>query len=234
MILYGTRRPRAPLTKIRPSTLADAGIIGPILFMTVLLAQDLLRSEYDPLAVGLSPLRMGPYGWVQSVNFVVLGIAMIAFSAGLHRGVHGFGAGFIGPAILTWSGVALVFAGVFPLRESTEGFGYQPDALYAVNNSSLGLSLSIGLIVLSRRLTRDTRWRSLAPLTLTTGVAVLVMAMSTNFLAVLEPWYGLMRRATFLAWSIAIVVLGLRLRRLGKDAGIRSEPRAVPGQRQPF
>lgn len=63
--------------KALPGRLAVAGIVGPIVFMVVLLVQDLLRSDYDPLAEGPTSPRVGSYGWVQSVNFLVLGLLMI-------------------------------------------------------------------------------------------------------------------------------------------------------------
>lgn len=200
------------------SGLAVAGIIGPILFLVVFLAQDLLRGDYDPLAEGPTSGRVGPFGWVQSVNFVVLGLLMIAFAVGLHRGVRAARAGVAGPAIVAWVGVALVVAGAFPLREAAGGFGYEPNVVYGVNNSiSFGLGLGLGLIVLSRRFTRDARWRDLATFALAIGVAVLVMSVSTSVL--LEPGqsgYGLMRRATLAVWSLGIIVLALRLRRVAQ------------------
>jgi hypothetical protein len=191
--------------------------------MVVLLAQDLLRGDYDPLAVGLSPPRVGPYGWVQSVDFVALGLPTIAFAVGLHLGVRPAKAGVVGPAIVAWDGVALVVAGAFPLREAAEGSGYQPNVLYGLNNTVFGLSLGIGLIVLSRRLARDANWRDLASSVLAMGIALLMLSVSTGVLAgsrgggqVLAPWYGLLRRVTVAAWLTGIVILGLRLRRVAR------------------
>jgi hypothetical membrane protein len=223
-----------PPAKAVPGGLAAAGVAGPILFMVVLLAQDVLRSDYDPLAVGLSPPRVGPYGWVQSVNFVVLGLLLIAFAVGLHLGVRPARAGVVGPAIVAWDGVALVVAGAFPLRTAAEGFGYQPNAVYGLNNTIFGLSLGIGPMVLSRRLARDASWHDLASYVLATGITVLLLSVGTGVLAgshggqVLAPWYGLLRRVTVAAWLMGIVIVALRLRRLARPGVTDSFVKGTP------
>jgi hypothetical protein len=50
--------------------LAWAGIVGPILFTVVFLAQEALRrDEFSPVAEPISALEVGPIGWVQQLNY---------------------------------------------------------------------------------------------------------------------------------------------------------------------
>jgi hypothetical protein len=49
--------------------------------------QGLLRPGYSFVASPVVALVAGPSGWVQDLNFVVLGAAMIAFAIGLQLGV---------------------------------------------------------------------------------------------------------------------------------------------------
>ena len=73
----------------RIALLAWAGIIGPVLFTVMFLAQDAFRiDEYSPLAEPVSALEAGPNGWIQQVNFVVFGVLTVAFAVGLHLGVR--------------------------------------------------------------------------------------------------------------------------------------------------
>jgi len=57
-----------------------AGIVAPPLFAAVVLAQDLLRPEFDPARRFISELAIGPLGWIQIANFLVLGAAIATFA----------------------------------------------------------------------------------------------------------------------------------------------------------
>jgi len=56
-------------------------------------------------------LVAGPSGWVQDVNFVVLGSLMIAFAIGLHPGVRPTRWAVLGPGLFALSGIGPVWAG---------------------------------------------------------------------------------------------------------------------------
>ena len=134
---------------------AIAGIVGPILFTVTFLVQGLFRlEEYDPVAEVISALEAGPGGWVQQVNFVVFGLLTIAFVVALHLGLRPTYWGFIGPSLLVLSGMALVSAAVFPLREDAAGVTYDP-GLHIVGGMTYFLSSALGLIVVSRQLAAD-------------------------------------------------------------------------------
>ena len=84
-----TRVTVAPATRRRSAlaALAWAGIVAPVLFTATFLAQEALRrDEFSPVAQPVSALEVGPYGWVQQVNFVVLGLLTMAHAIGLHEG----------------------------------------------------------------------------------------------------------------------------------------------------
>lgn len=74
------------------AALAAAGIAGPIMFAVVAVVQSLLRPDHSLVVDPISALAAGPSGWVQSVNFLVLGTLMIAYAIGLHLCVRPDGA----------------------------------------------------------------------------------------------------------------------------------------------
>jgi hypothetical membrane protein len=152
------------------SRLAWAGIIGPALFTVGFLGQEVFRvDEYSPLSEPVSALEAGPNGWVQQANFVVFGLLTVAFAVGLQFGVRRSRAGIVGPALLLISGIGLLLAAIFPLRQDAAGATYDPGG-HIVAGLVFFLSSAMGLIALSRRLARDPRWRGLATYTLTCGV----------------------------------------------------------------
>jgi hypothetical membrane protein len=183
---------------------AWAGIIGPLLFTATFLVQEAFRrEEYNPLAEPVSALEAGPHGWIQQINFVVFGLLTIAFAIGLNRGLRPTRTGIIGPALLLVSGLGLLHAAIFPLREDAAGVTYDP-GLHFIAGFTVFLSSPLGLIVLSRRLARDARWRGIATYTLIAGAAAFVGFAIGGTLVVpddapLHDWLGLYQRLVFLA-----------------------------------
>lgn len=201
--------------------LAWAGIVGPVVFTAAFLAQEAFRrGEYDPVAEVVSALEAGPSGWVQQVNFVVFGLLTIAFAVGLHRGVRPSRAGVVGPAMLVVSGIGGLLAAIFPLRE--DAFGQTVwSAGHTMAGTMFFLTSALGLVVVSRRLARDPRWRSLSTYTLATGIAGLAGFVAMGSLVIpddapLHDVAGLAQRALLLVVLPCRVVLSLRLLRLSR------------------
>lgn len=203
------------------SVSAWAGIIGPILFTAAFLGQEAFRrDEYNPLAEPVSALEAGPNGWLQQVNFVVFGILTIAFAVGVHRGVHPTKRGFVGPALLFVSGIGLLLAAALPLREDDSGVTYDPGG-HVVAGLMFFMTSAVGLIVLSRRLARDPRWRSLAAYVLVCGGLALAGFLAMGALvmpdeAALHDWAGLAQRILILVVLFPCrIILAARLLHLG-------------------
>jgi hypothetical membrane protein len=199
------------------SRLAWAGILGPVLFTATYMAQELFRrDEYSPVAEPVSALEAGPHGWVQQANFVVFGVLTLAFAVGLNRGVRQSRAGVVGPALLSVSGIGLLLAAVFPLREDAAGVTYDPGG-HVVAGVMFFLSSAVGLIAVSRRLTSDPRWRSIATYTLGSGLVALAGFVVMGLVAIpegapLHDWAGLAQRVVILvALFPARILLSLRL-----------------------
>jgi hypothetical membrane protein len=205
---------------------AWAGIIGPVLFTAAFMAQEAFRrGEYDPFAQPVSALEAGPNGWIQQLNFVVFGLLTIVFAVGLHRGLRATRAGIAGPALFFVSGIALLLAAAFPLREDAVGVTYDPGG-HVVSGFTFFLSNPLGLIVVSRRLARDTRWRSIASYTLLAGIVALVGFVVGGTLVVpdsapLHDWAGLYQRLLMLAVIFPCrLVLSLRLLQVARGSEV--------------
>jgi hypothetical membrane protein len=196
---------------------AWAGIIGPVLFTAAFLAQEALRRhEYHPLAEPVSALEAGPNGWIQQANFVVFGLLTIAFAVGLHRGLRPARAGVAGPALLFVSGIGLLLAAVFPLREDAAGVTYDPGG-HVIAGIMFFATSAAGLIAVSRRASRDPRWQGIATYTLAIGIVALAGFVAGGALfmpddAPLHDWAGLYQRVLVLAVLFPCrIVVSLRL-----------------------
>jgi hypothetical membrane protein len=205
---------------------AWAGIVGPVLFTAAFLAQEAARrGDFDPLSQPVSALEAGPNGWIQQLNFVVFGLFVWVFAAGLHRGMRSTRMGVAGPAVLAISGCALVLAAAFPLREDATGEIFDPGG-HTLSGLLFFVSSTVGLILLSRRASHDPRWRGIARYLLVAGLLAVVGVVINRTLVVpdgapLHEWAGLAQRAMILlvvfpAW----IVLGHRLLQVTRAARV--------------
>ena len=199
---------------------AMAGIAGPILFTIGFLGQEQLRrGEYDPISEVVSALEAGDGGWMQQVNFVVLGVLTMVFAVGLHRGLAPSRMGLVGPVALFVSGAANVLAAIFPLREDAAGATYDPGG-HQVAGMLFFASSAVALIALSRRCAADPRSRTMSGWILASGVMAalsfpLMGALVIPDDAPLHDWAGLAQRLIVLVLLFpARIALAVRLLRV--------------------
>jgi hypothetical protein len=104
-----------------------AGVLGPILFTLIFWAQELAhRGEFSPVEEPVSALEAGPFGWVQQLNFVMVGVLTILWAIGLHLGARKGGTGVAGPLLLAISGIGSLIAAAIPLEQDDAGLTYDP------------------------------------------------------------------------------------------------------------
>lgn len=215
----------APRTFTRQRVLAAAGICAPILFALSFVMQGFLRTdlrlEYNPIAQEVSDLTAGPLGWIQQVNFWVFGLLLIALGIGLSQGIRKASPWMVGPALIVWNGLELIIAGLFPRSEDAAGHISDPLGVHMMNGMFFFLNIGIVLIILSLQLARDEKWRNLAIYTRVTGIVVFVLNLLNGFFAEaagdpLHPWLGLFQRSILAVWFLCLIILALRLWRLGE------------------
>jgi hypothetical protein len=149
------------------------------LYLAVGVLQGLLRDGFDFARHPLSVLANGPSGWIQTANFVVAGLMVIAAAVGFRR--------VLGPASrgVTWClcgyGVSLLAAAVFP-ADPVDGFPRGTPEGFPTSISTTGLvhfaagALAFAFLALSGLFAAWTMARrresSLAVLSLLSGLAV--------------------------------------------------------------
>jgi hypothetical membrane protein len=200
--------------------------LAPLPFIAVVALLAAVQPGYSHVAHPISALAAHPLGWIQNINFYVLGVCTIGYAIGLHFAVHPTRGGVIGAMLLGLSGVGLILCGVFPWRKVNGVFFEPPGHAVAAIMTFLGASL--GHMAISRRMARDPAWANLASYVLTSGLVILVLFFAVAY--ALEPgsplaaWTGLLQRVLVVAWTACTVVIALRGRRTWTHALVRRGP----------
>jgi hypothetical membrane protein len=182
-----------------------AGLIGPVLFTLTWVAQELFRvDEYSPLSEPVSALAAGPNGWIQSVNFAVFGMLTMVFSVGLYELVRSSKPGTVGSVLFLVSGLGLLMAAAFPLREDAAGVTYDPGAHF-IAGMTFFTSSALALVVISFALGQREELRRIAMPVRAAGILMLLSNPVMGILVIpddapLHDWAGLAQR---------LIVLGL-------------------------
>lgn len=182
-----------------------AGLIGPVVFTLTWVAQELFRlDEYNPIKEPVSALAAGPNGWIQTVNFAVFGLLTMAFAVGVHEVTRSSMAGVVGSVLFLVSGIGLLMAAAFPLRENAAGVTYDPGGHFAAGMTFF-TSSALALVAISFVLANRTELRALAMLIRVAGILMLLSNAVMGILVIpddapLHEWAGLAQR---------IIVLGL-------------------------
>jgi hypothetical protein len=90
---------------------AWAGMIGPALFVAIFTIEGWLRPGYQPLKMYVSELSLGPRGWIQIANFIVLGVLLLAFARGVAAEFRTGKASRSGPILLTIIAILFLVSG---------------------------------------------------------------------------------------------------------------------------
>ena len=117
-------------------------IAGP-LFIFVLLVQDYTRPGFDPRLDLLSLLSLGDWGWVQIVNFILVGFLNLLYAVGLWRRLHPGRGGTWGPILIGAYGLGLILVGIFRTDPAN---GFPPGVPAATQPSWHGAIHALGAL----------------------------------------------------------------------------------------
>lgn len=213
------------MTRLPVVPLAIAGIVAPIWFTTLVIAQGMLQPDYSHVAMPISALAAWPAGWMQNLNFFVVATLMAAFTVGLHNVIRPTRFGLVGIVLLFVSCIGLLLAGLFPWI-NVSGVPTETRR-HVVGALLVFLGASTGLVVLSRRMTADPRWQDLAAYVLGTGIVMLMLFVVVGGFAIgqetpFHRWTGLLQRVLVVVWFACILVMARRALRLARESSLPS------------
>lgn len=210
--------PAATRTGNNVGALATLAIAGQV----VLLASALLLpfvSDYDLVGDNISELVLGPFGFVQTVAFVVAGIGTLALAWVIRQLTAGTWGSVVGPLLVGVYGVGAILVGIFPTdridspadvwAQSTTG------TIHVLVSFVSFVCMVVGMFVLLRTFLLEPRWRARMGwwLGLFPAAALsLLLAQSEG------PRVGLMQRMMVAVIAAWIILVALRARAIAESS----------------
>lgn len=102
-----------PATSTTRSLLGYGVLAGPF-YAAASLVQAATRDGFDLTRHQWSLLALGEHGWVQTANFVLTGLMIVAAAVGLRRALRSGRGATWGPRLIAVYGISLVAAAAFP------------------------------------------------------------------------------------------------------------------------
>ena len=161
----------------RAKALAAVGLSGFGYFAVSLVVLHILRTDYDPVTENVSQYAVGPYGYLMTAAFFILGPAVIALAIGLFEGVTP--APRVGCLALGTAGLCVALVGF--MRVAPEP-GAMPMS-ETIHNSAFMASFFftlVAMLALTDRFRVDSSWRPRHRISLALSVAACSLPRSTR------------------------------------------------------
>ncbi|MEV0386816.1 DUF998 domain-containing protein [Nonomuraea sp. NPDC050643] len=225
---------------LRSLSLLGSGIAAGVLVPVLLWADGATRPGYSLWHHGASQLGTGERAWLQTINFVLGGLLLAAFAAGVRRALRsGHGATW-GPILLAATAAGLVVAGLVP---TDPALGYPPGqsnpgqphivtasgVVHQVAGFGLFAGLSAAAYVLAGRLGQTSRrWAVYSRLS---GTLIIVFAFAAGIAYRLDTqgiWRpapaGLLEHLSLLTGFCWLIAVGVYLLRRHAGGRLTSAP----------
>jgi uncharacterized membrane protein len=202
-----------------------AGVIGPVLFVFVFSFDGFLKPDY--LSQPISYLEVGSYGWIQSANFIVLGLLLILFALGFFQRMNPLIKQLpllISTVLLLLVGLAFANDGVFIPAAPSESQNAVHSVLHAIGFEVIFSLLPIACLIIGWQLRKTAVWRGYSWYSIITGIITVIPALFVLFSSFApsgtqsSSFVGLINRifvVEALAWY---VVMGIRMLTLVKKS----------------
>lgn len=180
-------------------------VAGITFFVVVMIGLHLLDTALDPLRQATSEYAVGPYKTLMTSAFLSMTVCCPVLALGLNLGLPESGRSRIGLVLLGLFGVCTLIAALFPIEP--QGWARTTTGtIHRINGAVAFLSLTIGVVLVSRRFKDDERWSSLHESARILSM-ILVAAWVATFGSIIAglPFVGLFQRiflATFVIWFL--------------------------------
>jgi hypothetical protein len=202
---------------------AWAAIVGPTIFVVTFTVEGWLRPDYSATAMFVSALALGSSGWIQILNFVIVGLSFLALARGVAARFPTGTASRAAPIVLRIIGLSLIGSGPFVMDPA--GMSFPERTLHGEVHQLLGaLVFSLGpasAFVLFRRFRSEPGRRAMAGWSLAAGIIMLAAVVVLKAATLPPPaspnaltaWVGLIQRVAIVTLMSWVVSVGVRLLR---------------------
>jgi hypothetical membrane protein len=197
--------------------LALAGIVGPLILVTMDLIAAFAEPKYSLVRQSMSSLALTSKGWIETIGFMMMGLMIESFTAGLYLNIkrrRGFG---FGTALLAFFGFGMLVVGTFHTKAVGAPATFSSNVHTVAADCVLGL-FPIALAVMLPSIRNDRRWHRMLRYTVITGLIALLMAVCQPFLPDDFRFFGLYERIMVLnaitwlgTFAVRLLVLSFQL-----------------------
>lgn len=176
-----------------------------------------MQSGYNAFRSDISLLALGPGGWMQTANFVVFGILIVAFQGGVQRTVAPGRVWSAINIIALACGLGLVSIAVFPTDRV--GTWTTSGTIHLGVVAALAALLPLSCLAMAVEVRPDPAWRGYCVFSVLVGVltgllTVTLLLVWSGLWRASHPWLGLYERIVFALPSAWMEVVAFRLLRL--------------------
>ena len=201
--------------------LALCGVAAPIIFAILLTVAGVVYEGYSHVAQSISELGgvEAQYPSIQNTNFLIIGMLVLAFALGLHRGMSEGKGSVLGPLLLGLFGASFAPQALFRCDPGCE-FETWTGTMH--NLAGLGgfLAAIAGMILISRRARENPRWRAFRGFSLFMGIATLLALMTwigVSGAAGIESVNGILQRVLAGVLLLWIKVMAVKMFWLSRE-----------------
>jgi hypothetical protein len=204
---------------------AIAGILAPVLYISMVILLGLLEPGYSQRTMMMSVLG-GVQGWrgaIFNLGLVLIGILLIVFGIGLHRNVNQGKGNWLGLILLVIAGVGLVGSSYYHCDVGCVNIIRDPDfrgQMHMLFAFIAGLSLAFSPLPFFFGMKHDLRWKNYRGVTLVTvilsNIPGIIMWI-TLFTTRLPEWEGIIQRLGLIFPLIWVEVMAVKLSRTSKN-----------------
>jgi hypothetical protein len=222
---------------------AWSALFGSAVYLCVFTVDGWLRPGYDAASMFISELSLGPWGWVQIVNFMIFGLALLVFATSVALEFGDTRSARVGVTLLVIMGISMLASGPFvidpvagagpvidPVAVAPHQMSFHSKFHYALGTLFFLLAPATCFCFAGyKRSSKDPTLRVFRLWSFGLGI-VTVMGMVLFKLALLPPasnpllpWRGLIQRATvipFLVWLFIFGLIMLKHAQVGRVSGI--------------
>jgi Protein of unknown function (DUF998) len=220
----GKEGPREVASEIRNGSLSyrlllSCGIVGSLLFTAVYLIEGATRTGYNAIRDAISPLALGPGGWVQTVNFIVYGLFIGGYAFALRTTFRGSPVACWVPRLLLISAFGLILNGIFttdptatyPPGSATTGQPSMRMVGHIVGTSLSFIALPLACFLLVPSFIRNSRWRGWAVYSVATAIGMLALGILSVLATPHNGPAGLFEKLSFAVVSLWNMALAFRI-----------------------
>jgi len=214
------------ITSNKNQITAWAGIIAPILFVTVFMVEGWLRSNYNPLSMYVSALSLGSRGWIQISNFLIFGTLLFLFTRSIAAEFPDGKASRGGLTLLTIISIGYFLSGPFVMDPMSTPLDQA--SVHGIVHGILGgivfLLMPISIFVYWRRFRIDPQWHSIQGWTLGLGIICAIADILFTFTSkspslqnIFINWFGFIQRSVIVPFMAWVFVFALALLKRNKQ-----------------